>query len=112
MTLTTSAIKAQAQALGFHKVGITTVEGHDDGQTADRLAAWLALGYHADMAWMSDPKRKNIQACFPEARSLICVALNYYSAQPRLEGKAYAKISRYGWGRDYHRVLQKKAQSP
>lgn len=111
MTLTASAIKAQAQALGFHKVGITAVEGHDDDQTADRLEAWLALGYHAEMAWMSDPKRKNIRACFPEARSLICVALNYYSAQPRQEGEAYAKISRYGWGRDYHRVLQKKLKA-
>jgi epoxyqueuosine reductase len=57
---------------------------------------------------MSDPRRKNIRACFPEVRSLICVALNYYSPQPRPEGKTYAKISRYGWGRDYHRVLQKK----
>lgn len=111
MILTASAIKAQALTLGFHKVGITAVDGHDDQQAADRLATWLALGYHADMAWMSDPKRKNIRDGFPEVRSLICVALNYYSSQPRLEGKDYAKISRYGWGRDYHRVLQKKLKA-
>ena len=60
------------------------------------------------MQWMHSPKRQNIRQVLPEARSVICVALNYYSPQQRPEGDQYAKISRYGWGRDYHRVLTKK----
>jgi epoxyqueuosine reductase len=115
MNITSSAIKAQAIALGFHKIGITSVAGHNDQQAADRLKTWMTLGYHADMAWMAAPKRQNIRDCLPDVRSLICVALNYYCDPPRPEskesGKNYGKISRYAWGKDYHRVLQKKLKA-
>ncbi len=47
----------------------------------------------------------------PEVRSVICVALNYYTPHRHSEGREYAKISRYGWGRDYHRVLGKKLKA-
>jgi epoxyqueuosine reductase len=39
------------------------------------------------------------------------VALNYYTPHLRPEGKEYAKISRYGWGRDYHKVMSKKLKA-
>jgi epoxyqueuosine reductase len=60
---------------------------------------------------MANPKRMAIRACMPEVRSLICVALNYYTPQQRPEGKEYAKISRYGWGRDYHKIMHKKLKA-
>ena len=44
----------------------------------------------------------------PTVRSLICVALNYYTPHDHVDDPAIAKISRYGWGRDYHRILHKK----
>jgi epoxyqueuosine reductase len=47
----------------------------------------------------------------PEVQSIICVALNYYTPAQRPEGKEYAKISRYGWGRDYHKILHKKLKA-
>ena len=110
-TIDSDAIKQQAIALGFHKVGIATIpaEMSELEQTAQSaLQTWLSQGYQADMAWMSNPKRQNIRAIMPEANSIICVALNYYTDHQRPAGKQYAKISRYGWGRDYHRVLTKK----
>lgn len=58
------------------------------------------------MAWMENPKRQNIHQVMPSARSVICVALNYYTPHAHVEG--CGKISRYGWGRDYHRVLHKR----
>lgn len=108
MSINSAQIKAQAQSLGFHKVGIATVKA--DGQKLDRerLKAWLALGYQADMAWMSNAKRLDIRACLPEIKSVICVALNYYTPHQHRQEPEYAKISRYGWGRDYHKVLHKK----
>lgn len=78
-------IKEKALALGFHKVGITTANVIDN--QIQRLQAWLALGYHADMEWMASPKRQNIKLVMPEVRSLICVALNYYTPHQRPEGK-------------------------
>ena len=103
-------VKQIALELGFHKVGIATVDAENQAD-AQRLQAWLKLGYHADMAWMENPKRQEIHLVMPEVRSLICVALNYYTAHQRPSGSEYAKISRYGWGRDYHKVLHKKLKA-
>jgi epoxyqueuosine reductase len=103
-------IKQAALDAGFHKVGIASVE---DSETAlepakAALANWLQQGYQADMAWMSNEKRQDIRQVMPTARSLICVALNYYTPHTHSDDPAIAKISRYGWGRDYHRILHKK----
>ncbi len=108
-------IQQKVFALGFHKVGIARVADWDD-QVADvsnvqHLQNWLAQGYQADMAWMGNPKRQDIRSLMPTVKSVICVALNYYTAIDRPEGKEYAKISRYGWGRDYHRILQKRLKA-
>lgn len=102
-------VKQHAIALGFHKVGIAVADNQDSAVTS--LKAWLTLGYHADMEWMANPKRFDIRACMPEVKSIICVALNYYTPHQRPTGKEYGKISRYGWGRDYHRVMDKKLKA-
>ncbi len=101
-----SQVKQKALALGFHRVGIATVGKDSDAATA--LRHWLAQGYHADMQWMTNPKRQNIQQVMPEVRSLICVALNYYTPHQHSQDPKHGKISRYAWGRDYHRVMQKR----
>ncbi|MCL6434650.1 MAG: tRNA epoxyqueuosine(34) reductase QueG [Leptolyngbyaceae cyanobacterium HOT.MB2.61] len=103
--LTEQTVKQKALDLGFHRVGIAAVEGP---QSSEGLVSWLEKGYQADMAWMENPKRRDIRQVMPEVRSLICVALNYYTSNARPEGREYAKISRYGWGKDYHKVLTKK----
>lgn len=105
-----SSIKEKALSLGFHKVGIAAVTGVESTEI-QRLRAWLALGYHADMEWMTNPKRQDIFSVMPEVRSVICVALNYYTPYQRPEGQEYAKISRYAWGRDYHKVMHKKLKA-
>lgn len=105
--VTSTQVKQKALELGFHKVGIATVE-RENQEDVQRLQAWLTLGYHANMAWMANPKRQDIHLVMPEVRSLVCVALNYYTPDHRPSGREYAKISRYGWGRDYHKVLPKK----
>ncbi|MEL7069278.1 MAG: tRNA epoxyqueuosine(34) reductase QueG [Cyanobacteria bacterium J06581_3] len=109
--LSAEAVKEKAISLGFHKVGIVEIlptPSDAEQQAAESLQRWLQQGFQADMQWMHSPKRQNIRQIMPEAKSVICVALNYYSAQQRPEGQQYAKISRYGWGRDYHRVMTKK----
>jgi epoxyqueuosine reductase len=109
--LSSSQLKQKARSLGFHKVGIAAVDADVDGSAIRNLKAWLALGYQADMAWMENPKRYDIRACMPEVQSVICVALNYYTPHQRPEGQEYAKISRYGWGKDYHKVMHKKLKA-
>ena len=99
-------IKQKARSLGFHKVGIAAVKDWEAG--AEALDSWLDQGYQADMDWMANPKRQDIRQLMPTVESVICLALNYYHPQQRPEHPDLAKISRYGWGRDYHRVLQKR----
>jgi epoxyqueuosine reductase len=103
-------IKEKATALGFHLVGIAAVDPPND-RAVDRLQTWLDRGYHAQMDWMANPKRQDIRACMPEVQSIVSVVLNYYTPHSHTESKDYAKISRYGWGRDYHRTMHKKLKT-
>ena len=100
----TLRLKHTAQAIGFSKIGISRAES---GIEAERLRHWLDQGYHSDMEWMTNPKRQNIQLMMPEVKSVISVAVNYYHPQPHSQDPQCAKISRYGWGKDYHKVLGK-----
>ena len=104
--INSTQIKKKALEFGFHKIGIANIDDIDS--QVQRLQAWLALGYHADMEWMASPKRQNIKLVMPQVRSLICVALNYYTPHQRPKSSEYGKISRYAWGRDYHKVMHKK----
>ncbi|WP_404790250.1 tRNA epoxyqueuosine(34) reductase QueG [Altericista sp. CCNU0014] len=103
------AIKQKALDLGFHKVGVSSIS--DRTEAAQQLQQWLNRGHHADMAWMADPRRQDIRQAMPEVRSVISVALNYYTPHPQSQDPSKAKISRYGWGRDYHKVLGRRLKA-
>ncbi|MBW4483464.1 MAG: tRNA epoxyqueuosine(34) reductase QueG [Tildeniella torsiva UHER 1998/13D] len=108
------AVIDQALALGFHLVGIAAVEPEPSAaETAavGHLQTWLNQGHQADMDWMANPRRQDIRQGLPGARSLICVALNYYTPHRHSPDPSHGKISRYAWGRDYHRVLHKRLKS-
>ena len=107
----TQAIKERALSVGFHKVGIIRAEPL--AAEAPRLKEWLARGYHGAMSWMARDveKRLDPRELFPEARSIIVVALNYYTPEQHHENSNSGKVSRFGWGGDYHGVLKTKLQS-
>ncbi len=107
-TLTTQ-VKQKAIEIGFDLVGIASVPTCD--RATAQLQAWLNKGYQADMEWMGNPRRQNIRLIMPDVQSVIAVALNYYTPTQRPAGHEYAKLSRYGWGRDYHKVLAKKLKA-
>ena len=109
-SISSTVVKAKAKELGFHEVGITAVGDLDPTET-EKLPAWLKMGYHADMEWMKNPQRQQISLIMPDVRSLISVALNYYTPHERPHGNEYGKISRYAWGRDYHRIIHKKLKA-
>jgi epoxyqueuosine reductase len=104
-------VKQQALQLGFHKVGIAAVPEEGCESLSAGLKRWLEQGYEADMAWMHHPARQDIRAVMPGVKAVICVALNYYTGHERSPDPQMAKISRYGWGRDYHRVMGKRLKA-
>jgi epoxyqueuosine reductase len=105
------AVKERALAEGFHKVGVVRAEPLDD--EAPQLKEWLARGYHGEMSWMARDvaKRLNPLELFPPARSIVVVALNYYTPDQHHENSTTGKVSRYAWGDDYHDVLKTKLES-
>jgi epoxyqueuosine reductase len=107
--MNSETIKQQAKAIGFHLVGIAQADNLP--VTGDRLASWLEAGYQADMAWMANPKRQDIFQVMPNVRSIISLGLNYYTPHQHSTDPQYGKISRYGWGRDYHKVMTTKLKA-
>jgi len=108
-----SQIKAHARQLGFSKVGVTRAEQLTPEH--DHLQAWLARGYHAEMKWLErDPsQRADPRRFWPAAKSIVVVALNYYTPhEHRVSGNgadnATGKVSRYAWGDDYHDIVGDK----
>jgi len=107
-SLDSTKIKEQAISLGFHKVGIANAQLDYQDNATINLERWLSLGYHGDLAWMNNSKRKDILEYMPEVRSIIALVLNYYTPQQHSKDPNCAKISRYGWGGDYHKIMRKK----
>jgi epoxyqueuosine reductase len=110
-TVTADAIKERAGAEGFTKVGIVSAASLDeDGR---RLKEWLARGYHGTMSWMARDVEKRIspREIFPQVRSIVVVALNYYTPHQHEQNPATGKVSRYAWGDDYHDVVTNKLRA-
>jgi epoxyqueuosine reductase len=90
-------IKERALFEGFKKVGITGASSLEDGK----------------MSWMARDVDKRIdpREIFPQARSVVVVALNYYTPHEHQQNPATGKVSRYAWGDDYHDVMKSKLRS-
>ena len=59
------------------------------------------------MSWMEkrSDERGNIHNYFPEAKSVISLALNYFTGTAS-KIKDVGKISNYAWGNDYHDLIK------
>jgi epoxyqueuosine reductase len=108
MSSLTASIKEKAFELGFCKVGIVPA----DVLTAEsvNLFEWLDRGYHGEMAWLDrEPeKRTDPRLIFPDAKSVIVVAMNYFTPYEHHDSPSAGKISRYAWGDDYHEILKER----
>jgi epoxyqueuosine reductase len=106
----TNLIKSQAIELGFSKVGVARAEVlTDEGR---RLQEWLGREYHASMKWMEREMEKRVDPClvFPQAKSVVCVAMNYHSPGQHSDNPERGKISRYAWGDDYHLIMTERLE--
>ena len=101
-------IRQKAAELGISKIGFARAEN----LAADgiRFFEWLGRAYHGEMAWLErEPeKRTDPRLIFPEAKSVISVAVNYYTPAHHEADLGSGKISRYAWGDDYHDVVKEK----
>ena len=107
-------IKRWGEELGFQRVGIADC---DLGDAEERLAAWLARGWHGEMDYMAahGTKRSRPAELVPGTLRVISARMNYLPDSARSAGEvlgdpALAYLSRYAVGRDYHRVMRRRLQ--
>ena len=101
----TTALKTAAARIGFDKIGIAAAtELAGDGEL---LKEWLSRGYQGTMSWMDRRRdeRIDIRNVFPDIRSVVVVAVNYYTDVAHSTSPGTGKISRYAWGADYHEIV-------
>ena len=102
---------AQARAEGF--VAARICRPWDVPEVPDRLAAFVAAGYHGQMGWMEERMqwRGDPHALWPQARSVIMLAESYAPGHdPReiLEHPDRGAISVYAQNKDYHDIVKKR----
>jgi epoxyqueuosine reductase len=108
MDTLTHKIKSRARELGFSKVGIARAE--ELSAEGTKLREWLGRRYHGTMDWMAKnvDKRVDPRLILPNAQSVVCVAMNYYTDVHHVDDPTVGKISRYAWGEDYHIVVTER----
>jgi epoxyqueuosine reductase len=104
-------LKRRARAEGFDEIGIAAAtELREHGEVLDR---WLRAGRHASMEWMArrpelrtDPRR-----LLPGCRTVLVLGMNHaVERSPDRPGPPTGRIASYALGRDYHKVLGKRAR--
>ena len=110
----TDAIRAQAIGLGFDAVGFAPAVA--SAQAKAGLEAFLAAGMQGDMGWMATnaDRRADPQTLWPEARSVIVLAVNYGpDRDPRadLARTETGNLSVYARNRDYHDTIKKRLKA-
>jgi epoxyqueuosine reductase len=96
--LTAERVRAEAYALGFDPVGVTTLGPMG---TAGHYDRWLEAGYAGEMQYLhrGRERRGDSRRAVPGTTSGVVVALDCGGAQPA------GPVARYSRGRDYHDVM-------
>lgn len=110
--LSSTAVKAEALALGFDLCGIAPAESFPE---LHFLPEWLSRGYAGDMHYLqrTAERRADVRAIMPSARSVISLGTVYNADRPYSTENAdpsRAAIARYAWGDDYHAVIEHRLQ--
>ena len=100
-------IKAEAIRLGFAACGISKADYLPDD--AKKLKNYLSHNYQGKMSYMANyfDKRCNPQLLVDNAKSVISVLFNYYTAKKQKDEEAPI-VSKYAYGRDYHYPIKEK----
>ncbi len=110
----TATVKRLALECGLQISGITTADAFPG--LADLLVDRVRAGHLAGLDWFTEDRARfstdprNLQ---PGAQSIIAVALTYWPGPTEKpdDGVPRGRISRYAWGRDYHKVLKRRLKA-
>ena len=108
LKLNNQIVIEKARQLGFDLVGFAKADLLID--ETKKLDGWLEKGFQASMNYMEKNlhKRKDVKEILPTAKSVVSLALNYYTPEKHSNENDKGKISRYAWGKDYHLIIWQK----
>lgn len=97
-------IRDHALTLGLNAVGIAPAA---EARHGAGLRRWLDAGYHGEMRWLANrlERRLDPREVVPNARSVIMVAVQYFTEEPPAhlwQDPMRGRVARYAWGPDYH----------
>jgi len=99
-------ISDYSKELGFDLVGFSKAK--IDNKYLREFEKWLKNGYEADMSYMQKiEQRADLGKILPGAKTVIVLGMNYYHEQGALP-RGHARVAKYAYGRDYHKVIGKK----
>lgn len=101
------AIQQKSEELGFSLFGVSKAQFLEE--EAPRLESFLNKNHHGEMAWLANnfDKRVDPTQLVEGAKTVISLGLEYLPALPQPQDDTY-KISKYAYGKDYHKVIKKK----
>ena len=112
------AIRDEALRLGFDAVGFAPANLAPDARRRrlEELGGFVAQGYQGDMGWLGQRPEARVDPAtlWPEARTVVSLALNYapdIDPLAVLAERERAAISVYAQGRDYHEVVKSKLKA-
>jgi epoxyqueuosine reductase len=108
ITELTQALKAEARRIGFELVGVAPAVSPPG---LPKLHEWLRAGFAGEMQYL--PRREaayeHPRNVSPSVRSVVMLAINYRTEEPRSVEANEGRVARYAWGTaDYHDLLREK----
>lgn len=103
-------ISQRASELGFLNIGFAKAEFLKD--EAPRFEKWLSENRHGEMSYMENhfDKRLDPRLLVDDTKTIISFTYNYYTEALQSDPEA-PKLSKYAYGRDYHKVIKKKLKT-
>ena len=100
-------VKKIAKEIGFSSCGISKARFlHEEEK---KFENWLKQGYQGSMSYLERnfDKRLDPTKLVPGAKSVISLSYNYFPPKKLISENNFI-ISKYAYGRDYHKVLRNK----
>ena len=111
---TTAWVKKTAAEHGLSVSAVTSVDPFPEA--AEVLHARIENGHLDGMEWFTHERvdvSADIRNLHPTARSILSLGLAYWSGPTEKpdDDVPRGRISRYAWGRDYHRIIKKRMKA-
>jgi epoxyqueuosine reductase len=109
------AIIAEARALGFDLVRVTSADPFPD--TARVLHERITAGHYDGLTWFNHDRADvaaNPANLLPGVRSIVALGISYLThgeTDATRPGAPHGRVARYAWGRDYHDVFRDRLRA-